>query len=249
MTGFVDLHTHVIPGVDDGPATLEETIEVLRAAYDAGTRALVATPHMFMPMFDNRSASAIRQAFAELIAALGFMSRRDPDAAFLTELELFLGAENFCSAEFVTALDKGEILTLNDGRHLLLEFGPHLPLDSIESALLRVLDSGLVPLLAHVERYPFFSGNGMRRLGSLVEKGCVAQVNAESVVAPRLSRSRRAAMRFLKSGLVTIVASDTHDTHMRRPRLDEAWTVLAARFGDTRATAWMVTNPRAVIGS
>lgn len=246
MTPFLDLHTHLLPGVDDGPGTVDEAVALLRLAHAAGTRGMVATPHMFAPSFDNFSPARIRQAFADFTGALDLLASRDPELSFLADLELSLGAENFCSPEFLAALDDGAVLSLNDGRHLLVELPPYLPFGAIEAAMRRILRAGYFPVLAHVERYPELLKD-TERIRGLLAIGCRIQINASSLLGGRLSRSRRAVLRLLKAGHVDVVASDAHNTTSRHPRLDEAHRALGARFGAERAEEWTSANPRSLI--
>jgi len=241
---FVDIHTHLIPGLDDGPASLDETLEMLRHAYDRGTRAMVATPHMFA-WFGNSEPRLVQDAYSSMVESLQQVAKGN-EGEFLREMNLYLGAENFISPEFLAALEKGDVLTLNGSRYLLVEFPPHLPFGAADSAVERMLESGLIPVLAHVERYGFvYRRSG--RLASLKKKGCVVQVNAESIVDLRGRGVAKALMPLFESRWVDIVASDGHDVHSRLPTLAAAYETLAARYPETAVAAWMWQNPARIL--
>ncbi len=114
-----------------------------------------------------------------MLARLDALSTRD-GKDFLSELRLYLGAENFVSPEFFDALDRGEVLTVNGSRYVLIEFSPYLSPVVFETALKRILRAGLLPIIAHVERYPSLTADP-GRLAEIVAMGCVLQINKESL--------------------------------------------------------------------
>lgn len=236
-----DLHAHVLPGVDDGPVDLEETVETLRVAHAGGTRSLVATSHMFLRSL-HTPAFRLREVFEETCERLGELSSSRPDCGFLSEMGLALGAENYLSTEFLLALEEGEVLTLGGGKAVLVEFNPFLSFDIMKNALQRILDEGYQPVLAHVERYRIFERSSTR-LEELVEMGCRAQINADSFLGSFASSLRRKSVDLLKRGVVTLVASDMHNADVRGSRLGEAARVLVKRFGEARAAEWFRENP------
>jgi protein-tyrosine phosphatase len=241
---LVDLHCHFLPGVDDGAADVGEALAMLRLAHAGGTRHLVATPHLFHPAFPFRGVEEIRWRFARLEAELQALAA-EPRNGFLNELELALGAEHHVSTEFLTALEAGTVLPLGDGGHLLVEPSPLLSPEATELAVRRVIAAGWTPVLAHVERYPALCGDS-RRLVALAELGCVAQVNATSLLAGGWWR-RRSCRRLLDRGLAQVVASDGHDTRWRKPDLGDVFAALSKSFPGEQVAAWMAGNPGAAL--
>ena len=242
---LIDLHTHVLPAIDDGPQTFAESLEMLRLAWAGGTREIVATPHMFFPGFPGNDRDRVTKRFDETIQMIEEWSS-EPDFTFLEDMSLYLGAENYLSPEFLQALDHRHLLTINESRYVLLEFFPRSPAATIESALARVLDAGLIPVVAHVERYVELRDRPSQ-LARLVDRGCLLQVNSSAVLGPLFSRQRRVALTLLKRDLIHIVSSDAHGPRTRRPRLDEATALLSRRFPAARVAAWTHENPRRVI--
>ncbi len=242
---FFDLHAHLLPGVDDGPADLDETVEALRIAYDGGTRSIVATSHMYMlPL--HTPIGQLRAVFERTVSDLARLARRRDGCAFLGDMEFALGAENYLSSELIVALERDEVLSLDGGRSLLIEFNPYLSFELMKSALEKVLEAGYTPVLAHVERYRLFVRDASR-LDEVVAMGCHAQVNAESVLGPLGSLQRRRAIEFLSRGAATVVASDLHNAGRRRSRLGEAAAALQKRFSSERVREWLADNPRRVV--
>ena len=244
MNAF-DLHTHLLPGVDDGPETLAESIETLRQCHDDGTRGVVMTPHMFSPFCGSGSVDAIRRVFDQTIGELRHLQTKQLEYEFLADMEFFLGAENYLSPEFLAALARREVLPLGNDSHLLLEFSQYTEFEAMLAAARKVVDAGFVPVLAHVDRYPPIA-RCPERLSELVSEGCVAQVNADALVESQ-PRSRRTAFSLLGEGLASVVASDVHGVGRRRSRLADARAALSARFSQDQADDWISTRPRALV--
>jgi protein-tyrosine phosphatase len=241
---FVDIHTHLIPGLDDGSTSLFETIEMLRYAHDHGTRAMVATPHVFHS-FGNSEPVPIYDAFVATVKRLQRLGTGNENE-FLREMALYLGSENLVSPEFLDFLDRREVLTLNGSRYLLIEFPPYLSSDVAESAVEKVLEVGLVPVLAHVERYRFLVGKP-RRLAEFKQRGCVVQVNAASVIDHKGKGISKTVAPLFDNRLVDLIASDGHDVHSRPPDLEPAYATLSGQFPEASVAAWMWENPARIL--
>jgi protein-tyrosine phosphatase len=240
-----DLHAHILPGVDDGPVDLDETVETLRAAWEGGTRSVVATSHMYLEPL-HTPLERVREVFERTTEELARRAGEREEWSFLSEMRLWLGAENYLSTELIQALERDQVLPLGGGGCLLIEFNPYLSFEIMKSALKRVLATGYTPVLAHVERYRIFQRDP-GRLAEAVAMGCHAQVNAESLLGPFTSPTRRRSVDFLKSGAVTLVASDMHNADRRRSRLGEAAEALERRFSAARVQEWLADNPRSVV--
>jgi protein-tyrosine phosphatase len=245
--GFSDLHFHLIPGLDDGPPHIATAISLLAMAHQTGTRSVVATPHMFCPRYENRDVLAINDAFARLVNDLR-PRWESGEHAFLKELSLDLGAENYLSVEFLDQLASGGVISLGGSRYLLIEFSAFIAPDSVLRGLERVFDAGFVPVLAHVERYPPFVKD-RNLLRTLVDRGCIAQLNASALDQRAKRRQRRFARQLLSEGLVHLIASDAHDSRRRVPSLDTASKYLTKKFSSRKAAAWLSTAPRLVLGN
>ena len=142
--GLVDLHFHLIPGIDDGPTNVDESVEMVRLAHRGGVRRIIATPHMFLPPFDNNDTTAVREAYWELKAEL---CERAKKLAFLQEMEIELGAENYISPEFFDAFERRDLITMGNSNFALVEFSSYLPFDQIAMAVDRMQRAGLGPIL------------------------------------------------------------------------------------------------------
>jgi protein-tyrosine phosphatase len=244
---FVDVHTHFLPGLDDGPEDVEQAVALLAQAHADGARTLVATPHMFLPPFHNHEPGPVRWAFEDLLLRLR-QRAAEPRFAFLAELELLLGAENHLSPELLNALESRSVLTLNDTAYLLIELPPYLGAEMALAAMERMLGAGFVPVLAHVERYALFQAHA-DRLAAFVARGCVAQVNASSLLGWGSRRQTRAARAFLDARLVQVIASDAHDTHARPPCLGMVAASLRKHRSEAEIADWLSGNPARILAN
>ncbi len=242
---FVDIHTHFIPAIDDGATSIQETVEMLRVAYDAGTRGLVATPHMFLDGYEKNDILLVNDRFAATVAALKEYSEQ-PEYAFIREMRLSLGSENYASIEFIDALARGCVVPINGGRYLLVEFSPFLPFTKIEMILHRVLQSGYFPVVAHTERVTAVQEKPAR-LEDLAAVGCLFQVNADSFLGSANPRLRKTSVTLAKSGFVHVIASDGHRPARRPPTLLRASQELQQKFSLQAVRTWLQDNPARIV--
>jgi protein-tyrosine phosphatase len=202
---MLDLHSHILPGFDDGARTIEDSCRLARAASAEGIRAIAATPHVRADY--PTTADAMEQAVAELRRTLAWQ-RIPVDVLQGGELDI-----DFLRTRLSTE-EAARFALAGQGRHLLLEF-PYggWPL-ALEQTIFELRVAGLTPVLAHPERNKEVQGRP-ERLEQLVRAGALVQVTATSVDG-RLGRSSRtAAMRLLDLGLVHILASDAHPPDLR----------------------------------
>jgi protein-tyrosine phosphatase len=242
---FADIHTHFIPALDDGPASLQDCLQMLKIAYDGGTRAIVATPHMFLDIFPNNDMSRVKQAFARTLEQINERAT-EAQFAFVREMELTLGSENYASPEFMEALGRGCTVPINGGRYLLVEFSPFLSFSMVEVVLRRIVEASYIPIVAHTERIlPVQEKPG--RVLRLVNQGCVFQVNASSFMDIAATRLRKTAQSLASDGCLQVIASDGHGIQRRPPCLGEVYRKVAGRYGNDLAERWMWENPKAII--
>jgi protein-tyrosine phosphatase len=181
----------------------------------------------------------IRTAFCEAVAALTAW-RDHPHGAFLNEMRLYLGAEHHLSSDFLEGLAARQVVPIHTSAYLLVELSPYLSFELLDVGIGRILQAGFFPLLAHVERYEIFRDRP-QRLAAHIARGCVAQVNGNSVLTE--GRRQRTAHDLLRRGLVHVIASDSHGSVRRPPNLRPASEELLRRFSREQVKAWMFDNP------
>jgi len=233
----IDLHSHILPGLDDGPRTLEGSLDLARAAVAAGTRTILATPHI------NDDASID----AERVAA-GLEVLRPALAEAEIPLEVLPGGE-IAIWRLADLDDTGlRSLALGGGPYLLIE-SPFSPVvGPFETIVLDLLMRGHRVLLAHPERCPAFQRDGAR-LERLVEGGVLVQVTAGSMTGAFGSTVRRFTALLLREGLVHVVASDAHDAVKRPPGQTAGFDSLERELpGLGEQRAWLTEGvPRAIL--
>ncbi len=234
---MVDIHSHILPGIDDGAKDLEESLELCRIAVEDGIRTIVATPHVMEFRYPN-TRDTIEGPFALLAATLA--RERIP-------LRLVPGAEVHVAADLVPRLRDGDLLTYNDGRkYMLLEFPFQEVISGTEEIVYRLRLAGITPVIAHPERIGFFMDD-LERLHRLIRLGALGQVTGGSLTGSFGERSERAGWKMVERRLVHAVASDGHDARHRRPALREAVASLARRVGEEEARKMSVDVPGAIV--
>jgi protein-tyrosine phosphatase len=203
----IDLHCHALPGIDDGPSDIDDAVELARVAAAAGTRTLVATPHIDHSWFIQPATLAGRAA--ELEGAL---------AAAGVEVEVRTGGEIALTRLMELDEDELDALALGPGRHLLLEAPLTMGAGDFEAIVLSTHGRGRPVVLAHPERCPALLRRP-ERMQPLIDAGVLMQVTAGSLAGQFGDTIRRTALRWLSAGWVHVVASDAHDAYRRPPDL------------------------------
>lgn len=236
---MIDLHCHLLPGVDDGPATLDEALALARLAVADGIRCACLTPHIQEGRYPNRR-SALERATHDFRQALD-------DAGIA--LDVVAGGEVHLSVELLDLLAEDEIpfLGATGGyRVMLLEF-PHntIPVGA-DRLISKLFGLRIRPLIAHPERNTAVMMQP-ERLYPFVAQGCLVQVTAGSLAGRFGQKVSDSAHRLVENGWVTVVATDAHDPVHRPPFLSEGKAALEKRFGEETATRLAVTNPRLIL--
>ncbi len=229
---MVDIHSHILWGMDDGAKTPEESSEMLQMAVESGTTDIVATPHANFRYTFN--PEVIRQRIQALSVEMS------------GKLSIHHGCDFHLSFENVQgALQNPRKYAINGGPYLLVEF-PNAPLSGMDRTLAGLLDRGLIPIMTHPERHQHLSGIPKEFL-EWIRMGCLVQVTAQSLLGRFGSRSKESAWTMLRRNLAHFVASDAHDISDRPPRLDVAFEAITSRMGQSHAELLCLRNPRAVI--
>lgn len=227
-----DLHTHVLPGVDDGAPTMEYALEMLRNAAASDVEVLAVTPHCNVP-FDGTMLSSA--AFAERFSHLQQASADIP-------VQLVLGAEVRVSEGLPQKLQQQLFPTLNGSRYLLTEFLPNTAGADFLNALQSILDCGYIPLIAHPERYMAVCSQP-DTVVQWLDMGCHLQLTGGSIMGAYGRTVQQTAARLLQQGLVACVASDAHGTTRRTNFLLDVYDHLAVQYSKTYARCLMYENP------
>lgn len=238
---MIDLHSHIIFGVDDGPKSIKESLELIGEARRQGVRIIVATSHRRKAMFETPE-KVIMANFLELKVAV---------ARVFPETRLCYGGELYYTKDIIGKLDKKKVPTLNGTKNVLIEFSMNTTWKEIQEAVNEVILLGLTPVIAHIERYDALAFKG-ERVAELIDKGCYTQVNSSHVLKPGLigdpsKEFKKRVQYFLDNDLVYCVASDMHNLSKRKPYMQEAFTVVEKEYGPERARALFKKNPLMIV--
>ncbi|MEZ5502496.1 MAG: CpsB/CapC family capsule biosynthesis tyrosine phosphatase [Halioglobus sp.] len=237
---MIDLHCHLLPGIDDGPDTLEEALALCRMAVADGITRAIVTPHVHPGRWENNRAS-IGEACHGLQQAL---ERHE------IPLQLGFAGEVRLTDCIMQQVAAGEIPFLGavDGyRVMLLEF-PHSHLVPGSEMLVRwLLDQGIRPLIAHPERNKQVM-HDISQLEPFILAGCWLQVTAGSVIGQFGERAQAVASKLLQNDRVTVLASDGHNVTARPPVLRQAFESIERQYGRPRALRLMLETPATIVG-
>ena len=232
-----DLHAHILPGVDDGAVTPEDTLAMSRVAAETGTKVVLATPHR-KDVTENWSVAYLRKLIAD-------MSAQNRDHSI--ELSLVLGMENHLDTDLPAEIRAGRALPMNSTRYILIEMPFFGRPDFIEETLTEVQSMGMVPVLAHPERIEAFQ-NDPDMLRRFIDKGMVSQITSNSLIGFWGEEVRDFTRYLLMNGMAHVMASDTHHTvGGRSPRMDVGLEEAADIIGFEAALAMLVDTPRAIL--
>ena len=235
---MIDLHSHILPGIDDGAANLGVSIEMARASVANGVTVLACTPHI-MPGVWNNTGPQIRQGVANLQQALDEQE---------IPLRLVTGADVHIAPDLVSAIRSGRVLTLHDTRYILLELPHHVAPPHADECFFQLLTAGYVPVFTHPERLSWIQQHYelMRRLAA---SGVWMQITAGSLTGSFGKRAQYWAEKMLSDGLVHILASDTHNVGHRPPVLAEGWEIARRLVGEDEALHLVVTRPYGILNN
>lgn len=235
---MIDLHCHILPGIDDGPADMAESLDMARQAVLDGIHTIVATPHSHNGVYVN-SHGDIRSRVLEFNKALA-------DAAI--PLAVLCGAEEHIRPELGQAGTPGDISTLNDnGRYVLVEFPFMTVPQGASEVFFRMYQRGLTPVLAHPERNSAIQKD-IEILYPFIESGCLTQVTAMSLTGALGQTAMACAYRMVELRLAHVIASDAHSAGSRKPKLSAAVAVAARLLGSLPEAENMVLHtPQAII--
>lgn len=235
---MIDLHCHILPGIDDGAADLPVSLAMARASVDDGVSIIACTPHILPGLYHN-AGPEIRTAVQQLQDVL------DQEGI---PLRLVTGADVHMVPDLVDGLRSGRILSLADSRYVLVEPPHHIAPPQLEEFFFGLLVAGVVPILTHPERLTWISQR-YDTIQRLVQAGVWMQITSGSLTGAFGRTAQYWADRMLDEGCVHILATDAHDTKRRPPDLSRGRELAAARVGAEEAEHLVVTRPGGVIAN
>lgn len=236
MNNIVDVHCHLIPGVDDGAKTYEMALAIIKKEYDEGVRSIILTPHFRRKMFEPD-----KELVYENYKKLKTMVKSQ-----IPDMKLYLGSEFHASMGMVDRLNQNPQLCMAGTDFVLVEFSEADEVDYIIERIRTVRMAGYKPIIAHVERYSKL----MKRfdmIEELVNMGIWIQVNADSILGKEGWKTKRLCRKLMKANLIHLVGSDAHNLTERASNLGECTEYVQKKEGKDYAEALFVNNPMKII--
>ncbi len=232
--GYVDLHLHLLPGVDDGAKDMEESVAMARALVAAGYSDAAPSPHAWPEFASAQEAADKRAALQERLSSEGIA------------LRLHAGAENRLDPDLFARIDKGDARPIAGGRFLLVELPFQAPVPRLPDLLFRLQTKGATPLIAHPERCLEFVGNRARAKAAH-DAGALFQIELASLLGGYGSAAELMAARLLDDDLVYVAATDLHHAEGALDWIPEAIQTLERRVGAPRVRELLADHPRRII--
>ena len=234
---LIDMHCHILPGLDDGAMTMEEAAAALKSAKKQGISAIICTPH-FNPNQKNASPEQIRKTLEQM--------KKFSDEKGLS-MEFYSGQELLYHSELPRFLEQGEVLTLADSRYVLVEFIEDVSYREIIKGLLRLMDDGYIPILAHYERYRCLMDS--RRKQELKKEKILLQMNFDTVQRTYGIFRRNPFRNDLEQGIVDFMGSDCHGTHFRPYRIVPSLRWMEQSLTKELGQKILIDNPNKILGT
>ncbi len=233
---MIDIHSHIIFGVDDGAKTIEQTRALLLESYNQGIRVIIASPHRRKNMFETNKEIIFKN----------FKIVKEMASKIAPDFYVYLGAEIYYTLDVLKKLETGEYWPIKNTKYILIEFSTYITYNELYRAVSRILSIGFFPIIAHIERYDCLAGEP-DKVRELINLGALTQVNAESVLKPKLygdilKTFKIRAKLFLKEDVVYFIASDVHNTKDRKMYMKDAYKKIKKLYGEKRANDLFVLN-------
>lgn len=236
IKGFADIHSHLLPEVDDGAADLQEACRMVRLAYENGTRAMILTPH-YRGEYMKNTPELLRERLEQLQNAI---SEEMPD------MQLYLGNEVLYQVDVFQLVESGRVLPLSGSRYVLLEFLPDALRSRVIMGVAEAVQYGFTPIIAHGELCTVLWKN-TSLVDEILHMGALIQMNADSIMGKNGFSVKRFCHKLLKRHQVHFVASDAHDREARPPVLHKCFARVQKKYGEAYAERVFCENARTVM--
>lgn len=208
--GYLDIHSHILPGIDDGSKDWEMTKQMLKMAYEQGVRQMIATPHNYPGNHkqDNEKIKRLAKEADKLAKQIA------PD------FQVFCGNEVFYRRGIEEEIERGHVLTMAGSRYILVEFYPNEQYGKIYQGLKELVEEGYYPIIAHMERVHALFGDESK-VHEIIKMGISVQVNSESLMGGVFDRRSARLRKYIESGMVHFLGSDCHNLKERPPMMKD----------------------------
>lgn len=235
---MIDLHCHILPGVDDGAKNLEESLEMARIAQSEGIKKIINTSH-YHPEFEYIMGDSL---LSEVEKFNKILKENNID------IEVFIGNELYYNDNLLEYIENKEFFTLNNSRYLLIEFSPTGFPKNIGDIVYELKIRGYVPILAHVERYRAVHED-INLIKEAIQEGALIQINASSLTGKGPKEFERVCNDLIKRNMVHFVGTDSHSSTRRRPLIRDAYNLVCSKYGENLANELFKDNAEKVLNN
>ena len=234
MVGIIDVHCHIVPEVDDGAKTLEESKQMLQIAYDEGIRTIIATPHFRSRMFEcsMEKRKSQYEKLKEVAKNIG------------EGMTIIFGCECYADSGLIERLETGECGTIGNTSYVLTEFSERRDFAYVRHMVYELICNGYEPIVAHVERYEYLKREHIEELISL---GAKMQINAESIIGKEGRKVKKFCKMMMKEGFLSFIGTDAHGSKDRPPEIASCAAYIEKKMGRDYAKRILVDNPLEII--
>lgn len=233
---MIDFHTHILPNVDDGSKSVEETFNLLKEAESVGFDSIISTSHYI----ENYYESPVEER-QEWINALSMALKKEN-----INVNLYLGNEVYFSENIIKLLNENKIAKINNSKYMLFEFAMNVKPINVYDVIYELLQNKIIPILAHPERYRFVHQDpGL--IYDLIDNGVLMQVNYASIIGWYGQKAEILAKKFLESNMISFLGSDVHRPNTIYPKIPETLERIEEIIGKDKLFELTTLNPSRVI--
>ncbi len=233
---MIDIHCHILPSIDDGSKSLEESVEMARIAETDGIKKIVATPHQLEGLYQPTTETILLK-IAQINKTLQDLGSR---------VEILPGSDVHIAADLPSKIEAGEILCINRKNYILLEFPNQFVPDRIANLLERLVAKNIIPIISHPERN-FLIQRNPNILLDIISTGTLTQVTAMSITGEFGKEAKKSAKKIISHGMVHFVASDAHSANHRPPVISTCVKHLKKLLSEDEAEELVSVNPEMAV--
>lgn len=237
---YIDLHSHVLCGIDDGSKTIEESIEILKQYEEMGFKDIIATPHYI----EETTYNSNNKQKKEIIKKLNQQIKKNK-----LNINIHIGNELYISNNILELLSKKEISTLNNSKYLLIELPMNNEISNLNNIVFELLSNDIIPIIAHPERYSYIQKD-IKKIEKLVNQGVLLQINYGSIIGLYGKQAKKISKKMLKNNLVSLLGTDIHhpnnETYININKIRKK---LVKIVGKQKAHELMLENPNKIINN
>ncbi len=235
---MIDIHSHLIPNVDDGAKSPEETIELIKEAREAGITDIILTPHYIINSYEQNAETLIllKDKLQQIINSENI------------KVNLHIGMEVYITDNLVEILKQNKILTLAGSKYLLMELPLNTNVQYLDMVIFKLIEDNIIPIIAHPERYKFVQEDPSK-VRELIESGCLIQSNIGSILGIYGKKAKKTIKYLLKNDLINFIATDTHRKNTIYPLLEKGIKKIEKITGKEKAEELTNLNVQKILNN